>query len=193
MHVIIGSMSSASSLFARSLALACAAIVALSGCTGTDPKPSISATHSTKVTAPPIATPTPSTVPTQRTTPTPAPTPTTTKPAPAKLPPVLPKLNATASISIAAVDRNTGELVVGGYVTGVFEDGGDCAFSVTGSAGGTPILVHTTGVANVDSTSCGSTSIPKSQLKAGTYTVALTYTNGGGTASSSSVTVKVAS
>lgn len=78
-------------------------------------------------------------------------------------------------------------------MAGVFEDGGDCAYSATSSAGGAPLSVHTTGVANVDTTSCGSTSIPKSQLRAGTYTVTLTYTNTHGTAVSTPMTVKVAS
>jgi hypothetical protein len=105
----------------------------------------------------------------------------------------LPKLNATASISIAAVDSKTGDLIVGGFVAGVFEDGGDCAYSVKSSAGGAPLSVHTTGVANVDTTSCGSTSISKDQLKAGTYTVVLTYTDGGGTATSNPMAVKVTS
>ena len=126
---------------------------------------------------------------------TPSPSPTTTKPAP--LPPSsphsVPKLDATVSISIAAVDPSSGELVVGGYVTGVFENGGACAYSATSPAGGAPLSVHTTGVANVDTTSCGSTSFPKDQLRAGTYTVTLTYTNGHGAAVSSPVTVKVTS
>ncbi len=176
---------------ARSLAIVCAAMVTLSGCTGTDPTPNVSATSSTRVTSSPIATSMPSPVPTERTTPTPTPTRATEEPAPSTAPPGVPKLNATASISIAAVDPSNGELVVGGYVTGLFEDGGDCLYSVTRSTGGTPVALHTTGVANVDSTSCGSTSIPKDQLKAGTYTVVLTYANGDGAATSSPMSVDV--
>lgn len=78
-------------------------------------------------------------------------------------------------------------------MAGVFEDGGDCAYNATSSAGGAPLSVHTTGVANVDTTSCGSTSVPKDRLRTGTYTVVLTYTNSRGTTTSSPMTVKVTS
>lgn len=179
-------------IFLRPACVVLVVTLAVSGCT---------ASPSTKNEATPPVTASAGTVQPSRTpspTPTPAkvtasPRPTTAKPAPSKAPAAVPKLNATASISIASVDRNTGELVVGGYVTGVFEDGGDCAFGVTSSTDSTPVVLHTIGVANVDATSCGSTSIPKDQLNAGTYTVTLTYTNGAGTTSSSSISVKVAS
>lgn len=103
----------------------------------------------------------------------------------------MPVLDAVASLSRATIDPDSGDLLLGGFVSGLFEDGGDCLYEVTGSGGTKPLSVHTTGVANVDTTSCGSTSIPRDQLRAGTYTVELTYQNGNGATTSDPMTVTV--
>jgi len=168
-------------------------MVALSGCSfGQSPAPEPSGTFDNTATPPGTVTEsaTPSTAPTERTTPTPAPDPTTTKPGPSTSPA---KLDAVASLSRASIDPSTGDLLLGGFVVGVFEDGGTCIFTASPSSGAVPLVVTTTGVANVDSTSCGSTSLPKDRIQAGTYTVVLTYQNGNGATTSAPMTVKVTS
>lgn len=95
---------------------------------------------------------------------------------------------AAAVITLATQDPDTGGLLVGGYVDGVVEDGGDCSFDVTAS-NGRAIDVHTEGVENSGSTSCGSTVIPAASVPSGTYTVVLRYSSHGGTAASAPVTV----
>lgn len=177
-----------------------ATTVAMSGCTGspdlvTTPSgttaPTATATAAT-------ATPSPSASAT-----TPSPTPSaggqTDQPSeppqtdPPKTTPATPQLDATASISIATVDPGTGDLVVGGYVTGVFEDGGTCIFTVTPASGGTPLVATTTGAANVDNTSCGSTSFPSDRFGAGTYSVVLKYQNSKGSTESAPTSMKATS
>lgn len=98
---------------------------------------------------------------------------------------------ASAQVSLATVDPSTGGLLVGGFVTGVFEDGGACTFSVTPSSNGAPQSAFTTGIANVDSTSCGTVLIDSHKIFAGTYTVVLTYRNDEGQVSSAPTTVEV--
>lgn len=93
-------------------------------------------------------------------------------------------------MTLATRDPATGGLMVGGYVEGLVEDDGDCSYLIRRS-GGADLNAHTTGVANVDTTSCGSTVIPASQTPAGTYTVILTYVNGKGSASSEPFTVEI--
>lgn len=80
---------------------------------------------------------------------------------------------------------------MGGFVTGVFEDGGECTFTVTPSSGSAPQYVRTTGIANVDSTSCGTALIDASRLTSGTYTVVLTYRNDEGRVASAPAKVEV--
>jgi len=80
---------------------------------------------------------------------------------------------------------------VGGFVTGIFEDGGECTFSVTPTTSGTPQLVLTTGIANVDSTSCGTALIDARKITRGTYTVVLTYRNHEGQVASAPATVDI--
>lgn len=94
-------------------------------------------------------------------------------------------------MSLATVDSSTGDLLVGGFVAGVIEDDGACTFTATPTNGGTSLVARTTGLANVDNTSCGSTTIPAAQLSPGTYAVVLSYRNGKGTVTSPALTVKV--
>jgi len=51
--------------------------------------------------------------------------------------------------------------------------------------------VRTTGIANVDSTSCGSALIDANNVRSGTYTVVLTYRNHEGEIASAPATLKV--
>lgn len=80
---------------------------------------------------------------------------------------------------------------MGGFVTGIIEDNGDCTFTANPASGGPSLVARTTGVANVDNTSCGSTTIPASQLASGTYDVVLTYRSDKGTVASAPLAVKV--
>lgn len=170
------------------LAVVCVGIVAMlatSGCSGSDPKPdpvvTVRVTESASPT--PTATPTPTVSPTlsapaQNDTPTAAPG-----------VPVL--TSAIATVSLASIDANTGGLFVGGYVVGVFEDGGSCTFTVTPVGGGAPLTVQTTGRINVDTTSCGSSLISADSLQPGNYTVTLTYQNDKGRTKSAPAAVEV--
>lgn len=83
-------------------------------------------------------------------------------------------INGSARITLATVDPETGDLLVGGFVSGVIEDGGDCQFIVTGGSGES-VTIHNTGVVNNGSTSCGSTTVTKSRVPAGSSTVVLRY------------------
>lgn len=180
------------------LGVACVGIVAMlatSSCSGPDPKPDPSITTSPTA----VSSPTPSEAATPSATP--SATPNSPSPSPSvesgdtgqtSSPPSVPPLKgASAQVSLATVDPSTGGLLVGGFVRGVFEDGGECSFSVTPTSGGAPQFVRTTGIANVDSTSCGSALIDASKVRSGTYTVVLTYRNDEGQVASAPAPVEV--
>jgi hypothetical protein len=99
-------------------------------------------------------------------------------------------LNASVLITLAAVDPDTGGLVVGGYVSGIAEDGGACRYVVT-SGSGESLTVRKDGVENQGSTSCGSATIARSDVPAGSYTVILRYANDDGEIASDPVAVFV--
>lgn len=104
--------------------------------------------------------------------------------------PGIPTLTGASSIvSLATKDPSGGGILVGGYVTGVLEDGGECTFTVTPSTGEAALVARTTGTADVDSTSCGSTTVALSHT--GTFQVVLTYSNGDGQTSSPAVSVVI--
>lgn len=172
------------------LGVACASIVALlaaSGCTGSDPAPDTTTLPDTVTT---LASPSPHEVdPTIPVAPSQAAGIPTAKPSPATTPNPT-ALNASALITLATVDPDSGGLLVGGYVTGVIEDGGDCQYVIT-PASGDALIIHKDGVENNGSTSCGSTTIAKSRVPAGSYTVALRYANDKGEVVSDAVKVVV--
>jgi hypothetical protein len=177
------------------LGVACAGIVAMlaiSGCSGSDPKPD--------VTPPPVtvtvtATPSPTTT-------SPSPVESTTPVAPSQaagIPTASPKppasqdphtLNASALITLATVDPDSGGLLLGGFVSGVAEDGGSCVYIVTPGSGNA-FTIAKSGVANNGSTSCGSTTVPASRVPAGFYTVVLRYSDARGQVESDAVKVEV--
>jgi len=180
------------------LGVACVGIVAMlatSSCSGPDPEPDPSITSSPTV----VSSPSPSMVATPSASP--SATPNSPSPAPSvepgntgqpSSPRSVPTLKgASAQVSLAAVDPSTGGLIVGGFVTGVLEDGGECTFAVTPPSGGAPQLVRTTGIANVDSTSCGTALIDARRVMSGTYTVVLTYLNDEGRVVSAPAKVEV--
>jgi hypothetical protein len=76
-----------------------------------------------------------------------------------------------------------------GYATGVFEDGGTCTLTLTkGSAKVTGI---STGIMDVNKTTCGPISIDQSQLTSGNWTAILSYSSSTGSGSSESQTLSV--
>jgi len=175
------------------LGVACAGIVAMlatSGCSGSDPQPDATASSET-VTTPTTASPDDvfPTTPTTPTTTSQAAGIPTAKPSPASTPAPT-TLNASVLITLATVDPDTGGMLLGGYVSGVTEDGGDCQYVVT-NASGDSMTIHKDGVANNGSTSCGSTTVSRSSAPAGSYTVILRYTNDIGQVESDAVEVDV--
>lgn len=113
-----------------------------------------------------------------------SPSPSTVAPSLGPTGPESGELEALALISIASVNFLTGDVVVGGYVSGVVESGGRCVYDIVNSAAQKVVTVETIGTANADSTSCGSEDIPAGKFATGQYLVTLTYSNAVGSASS---------
>ncbi len=162
-------------------------MLATSACSGSDPEPDSSASPDTVTMS---ATPSPNevdpTIPIEPSLPAGIPT---AKPSPATTPAPT-TLNASVLITLATVDPDTGGMLLGGYVTGVMEDGGDCQYVVT-SASGDSLTIHKDGVENNGSTSCGSTTVSPSRVPAGSYMVVLRYVNAIGTVESDAITVDI--
>lgn len=94
-------------------------------------------------------------------------------------------------IVVAAVDVDGQHVTVSGYVAGVIEDGGTCAFVFTAD-GRAPVRVTQPSVADRSSTSCGSAHVPVDQLGRGSYGVVLQYeTKTGGAFASKSTRIEV--
>lgn len=172
--------------------------ILLSACSGSEG--SEPATVSTNVTTMPEATVSASPV-----------TPSTSEPAPTASPadesPTVSPANETPSarvdgspaedrsltpkLTLASVDPNSGDVLVGGYVAGLVEAGGTCDFILTRESTGIEIVVSTTSVDNVDTTSCGSAVVKANRVVSGTYSLILKYTHKGGYASSAPVQIEV--
>lgn len=145
------------------------------------PTPSVTATASH------VATPTPTPSPTQSETPQPSHA--TSDPDPASpSQPVIP--GAAAVVTLASLDSSKAVVVVGGFVSGVMEDGGTCTFTVTAADTGASVTFKSTGAFNVDSTTCGSHDVGAPASKSGAYSVTLEYTNAVGAVTSSPVSVE---
>lgn len=174
----------------RALGLVCVgtiAVLASSGCSGSDPEPDPTSSPNiialTATPSPDDGDPTNPIAPSLAAgIPTAEPSPTAAQDATS--------FDASATITLATVDPDTGELLVGGYVSGVMEDGGDCQYVITASSGDS-FTVDTEGVANNGSTSCGSMTVARSQAPAGSYTVRLLYASDSGEARSDAVEVEV--
>ncbi len=94
-------------------------------------------------------------------------------------------------IVVAAVDVDGQHVTVSGYVGGIIEDGGTCAFVFTAD-GKAPVRVTQPSVADRSSTSCGSAHVPVDQLGRGTYGVVLQYeSKAGGAFASKSTRIEV--
>lgn len=99
-------------------------------------------------------------------------------------------LDASAFVTLATADPNGEGFLVGGFVSGVAEDGGTCNFELT-SASGNIVSEERMGIENNGSTSCGSSPIPSERLAPGDYTVTLRYSNSRGEVTSEPVEVTV--
>ena len=109
-----------------------------------------------------------------------APDPTATSSEPAEQPPAPAEptgIEAVAVVSIAAVDVDGLHVTVAGFVTQVMEDGGACRFVLTSGISGQEVAVETVGLSNVDTTSCGTTQVPVSDLSRGPWDVVLEYSS----------------
>ncbi|NEN07008.1 hypothetical protein G3T36_14175 [Diaminobutyricibacter tongyongensis] len=93
-------------------------------------------------------------------TPTPTPTPTS---------------EPEAVIVVASVDADGKAVTTSGYVNGIIEDGGSCAFVLT--SGASTVTTTTAGQADRSTTSCGQGSTPIGRLSRGSWNVVLTYTS----------------
>src|ERR1700740_1961163 len=67
-----------------------------------------------------------------------------------------------AVIVVASVDANGKAVTTSGYVNGIIEDGGSCAFVLT--SGASSVTTTTTGQADRSTTSCGQGSTPIGEL-----------------------------
>lgn len=101
-----------------------------------------------------------------------------------------PQANLSPRLTIASFDMDTAGVIVGGFVNGVVEDGGDCQYIITGPSG-SQFVAQTVGVENVSTTSCGSTLIPAEVVPSGTYSVELRYVSDEGDARSDAISVRV--
>ena len=163
------------------------ALLAMSGCSGSDIEQDATASPETVT---PSATPSPNDVePTTPVAPSLAAGIPTVEPSPAATSNSA-NFDASATITLATVDPDTGGLLIGGYVSGVAEDGGDCQYVIAPSAGET-FTVDRGGVENNGSTSCGSVTVDKARAPAGSYTVQLMYVNDHGELSSEAVKVEI--
>ena len=96
--------------------------------------------------------------------------------------PTLP--GVAAVVTIAQYDAATAQVLVGGFVSGVIEDGGTCTFVVTVADSDKSSTFQVAATANVDSTTCGSHSVGAPVAGAGEYYVMMEYSNQSGTVKS---------
>lgn len=81
------------------------------------------------------------------------------------------------------------EVLAGGYVSGVIEDGGVCTLTLTRD--GSSVVVEGAAMADATTTVCGGLSVAGSRLTAGTWQAVLTYASSTHTGSSPAVAVEV--
>lgn len=83
--------------------------------------------------------------------------------------------NPTAIISLASLDLAGLDLTVGGFVTLIEENNGKCVYLLSPRISGTQVTRTVAGVANHETTSCGSVDIPLAELTKGIWEVSLQY------------------
>ncbi len=80
-----------------------------------------------------------------------------------------------AQMTIASVDVNGKNVTVSGYVGGVIETGGKCTYVATDTATSATVDIPGASIANVVTTSCGTSKEPIGSFAKGSWKVALHY------------------
>jgi hypothetical protein len=85
---------------------------------------------------------------------------------------------AALQITFASADDAAGGVVVGAYVGGLIEEGGECSLTLSGN--GQKVSVTTDSVPDASVTSCGQLLVPYAQLAPGTWTADVRYSSPAG-------------
>jgi hypothetical protein len=97
---------------------------------------------------------------------------------------------AALQITFAGADDVAGGVVVGAYIAGLIEDGGECSLTLSGN--GQPVSVTTDSVPDASTTSCGQLLVPYAEVAPGTWTADVTYASPGGhSVAGASTTIEV--
>lgn len=99
--------------------------------------------------------------------------------------------NPTVVISLASLDLAGLDLTVGGFVTLIEESNGECVYLLSPRISGTQVTRTVAGVANHETTSCGSVDIPLAELTKGVWEVSLQYQSIDEELTSDPVTVEI--
>jgi hypothetical protein len=83
----------------------------------------------------------------------------------------------------------THEVMVGGYVQGVIEDGGTCTLTLT--SGSSTATGESRAHADATTTTCGAVTVPASRVSAGTWNAVLSYRSPKHSGTAPAVTVQV--
>jgi hypothetical protein len=86
-------------------------------------------------------------------------------------------------------NATTRQVMVGGYVQGVIEDGGTCTLTLT--SGSSRAVGHTAAHADATTTTCGAVTVPGSGLAPGTWQAVLSYSSPKHSGAAAPVTVEV--
>ena len=80
-------------------------------------------------------------------------------------------------MTIAGVDVDGAHVSVSGYVTGIIENDGTCAYVATAVSSGKAVTIPGSGISNVQNTSCGTSQEPIASFSKGGWTVVLHYSS----------------
>lgn len=94
------------------------------------------------------------------------------------------------TITFAGWNAGAGQVQVGGYVTGIVEDGGVCTLTLT--QGGTTVTGRSEAVRDASTTACGAVTVPGDEVGDGTWSAVLAYESDGHAGRSGAVDVEVA-
>jgi hypothetical protein len=95
------------------------------------------------------------------------------------------------SVTFYGWNPDTQAVEVGGYVTGVVEDGGTCTLTLT--KGGKTVTGSTKALPDASTTACGAVTVPGDEVSAGTWRAVLSYSSAGHTGTAEAVDVEVTS
>ena len=94
------------------------------------------------------------------------------------------------AVTYSGFNPTAGAVQVGGYVSGVVEDGGTCTLTLT--QGGATVAVTARASADATTTTCGALSVPRAKLAPGTWQALLSYASATHTGRAAPVPVEVA-